>query len=390
VSTVNILQVISTVNPADGGMPSALLEMQYGLESLGHRTATLTLDSPKAPWIATLPGVVFALGPSYLRYHFNSRLMEWLNDNISRYDGLIVHGIWQYTAFAVMRSAVKCRKPYLIFVHGQLDPWFKSRYPLKHVKKWLYWPWGSFRILRDAAAVLFTSEEERALSRESFWLYTAREEVVGYGIRKPAGDPSAQKEAFLAAFPFLRDRRLILFISRIQAKKGCDLLIEAFANAAREQPELDLVMAGPDQEGWRARLECRAEELGIADRIIWTGMLTGDLKWGSYRAAEVFVLPSHSENFGLVVVEALACGLPVLITDKVNIRNYIREDGAGLVGPDTLDGINSLLQQWLGLSPATRERMAFRAKLCFEKRFEIRQVAEKLVRTFERGYTRVL
>ena len=107
-----------------------------------------------------------------------------------------------------------------------LDPWFKRTYPLKHLKKLLYWPWGEYRVLRDAAAVLFTSEAERHLARESFSPYRCHEEVVNYGTAAPTLDLEAAREHFLARFPHLRDKRILLFLGRLAEKKGCDLLIE--------------------------------------------------------------------------------------------------------------------------------------------------------------------
>src|SRR5258706_5140390 len=125
-----------------------------------------------------------------------------------------------------------------------LDPWFKRAYPLKHLKKWLYWPWGDYRVLRDARAVLFTSDEERLQARRSFWLYRANEEVVAYGTTAPPENAVALREGFLSMHPELRGRRLLLFLSRIHEKKGCDLLVRAFAELAGTEPTLHLVMAG--------------------------------------------------------------------------------------------------------------------------------------------------
>ena len=146
---------------------------------------------------------------------------------------------------------------------------------------------------------------------------------------------------------------------------------------------MHLVMAGPDQEGCQQQLMDLAKECGVENRITWTGMLTGDMKWGAFHAAEVFVLPSHSENFGIVLAEALACRLPVLITDKVNIWREIVQDGAGFAEPDTLDGTVALLERWIGLSADEIHRMRICARACFESHFEIQQTAQKLVSIIE-------
>ena len=211
-------------------------------------------------------------------------------------------------------------------------PWFKTHYPLKHLKKSVYWRLAEHRVLRDASAVLFTCDEEQRLAGISFRPYGVRGVVVGYGIAQPPGHPSAQKDAFLERHDSLRGQRRLLFLSRIHPKKGCDLLIEAFAKAAQHDDSLRLVMAGPDELGWQSELQGLARARGVDSRIVWTGMLTGDEKWGAYRQQNAFVLPSHSENFGIVVAEPLACGVPVLITRRVNIWPEIARAGANLWG----------------------------------------------------------
>jgi glycosyltransferase involved in cell wall biosynthesis len=261
-----------------------------------------------------------------------------------------------------------------------LDPWFKHTYPLKHLKKWLYWPWAEYRVLRDAQAVFFTCEEERILARQSFWLYQCREIVVGLGITAPSGNPDFQRENFLQANPVLREKRILLFLSRIHEKKGCDLLIKAFSRVSTSDPLLHLVMAGPDQTGWKHQLVEQSNRLGIGNRISWPGMLSGDMKWGAYYAAEAFVLPSHQENFGIVVAEALACGVPVLISNKVNIWREIQADGAGLVDHDSVDGATRLLQNWLALPDIEKQRMRQAAARCFAHNYEAHMAASHLLK----------
>ena len=142
---------------------------------------------------------------------------------------------------------------------------------------------------------------------------------------------------------------------------------------------LHLLMAGPDQNGLQEKLQMLAKRLGIADRITWTGMLQGDLKWGAFYSSEAYVLSSHQENFGIAVAEALGCGLPVLISDKVNIWQEIETDGAGIVNTDTVDGTEKSLIHWLTLDEAKRHEMAVNAKRCFEERFTVEAMATKLI-----------
>lgn len=265
-----------------------------------------------------------------------------------------------------------------------LDPWFKKTYPLKHLKKWLFWPWADYRVLRDARAVLFTCEEERLLASQSFWLYKATEVVVKFGAATPPQDSQKLCKAFLLAFPELRDKRLFLFLSRIHEKKGCDLLIEAFARVAHQDATMQLVMAGPDQSGWMQELKALAEHFGIGDRITWTGMIQGDQKWGAFYASELFVLPSHQENFGIAVAESLGCGLPVLISNKVNIWREIEADGAGLVGADTVQDTEQNLRRWLNFDANQRLAMGRQAVQTFNARFTVEEMAKSLAETIKR------
>jgi glycosyltransferase involved in cell wall biosynthesis len=302
-----------------------------------------------------------------------------LQQHAENYDVVIVNGLWQYDGFGVWRALHRSRPPYVVFTHGMLDPWFKKTYPLKHLKKMLYWPWAEYRVLRDAVAVLFTCEEERVLARQTFGLYRCNEVVVNYGTAGSKGDASAELETFFGSYPQLRGKRIAIFLGRLHEKKGCDLLIQAFAKVLASDPSWQLVMCGPDQTGWQANLSGMAERLNVSDRITWAGMVSGDLKWGALRASEIFVLPSHQENFGIAVAEALACGVPALISNKVNIWREVQNDGAGIVGEDDLAGTCALLEAWLEMSGEQQVEMRQRASECFQHRFEIEQAAAVLI-----------
>jgi glycosyltransferase involved in cell wall biosynthesis len=376
---VRILNVIRSLDPMQGGPAEGLRQSVLATSTHGHIEEVLTLDAPGADWVAGFPATVHALGPVATSYGYSARLVPWLRRHAPSFDAVVVHGLWQYHGFAVWRALRGTEVPYFVYSHGMLDPWFKHRYPFKHLKKWLYWPWADYRVTRDAKAMLFTASEEAALAPKSFWLYRATPAVVGYGI---ALDPKAQAagaEEFHRAFPATRGTRTVLFLARLHRKKGCDVLIEAFAHAAAKEPALHLVMAGPDQEGLRASLEARATRLGIAQRVTWTGMLQGSLKWSALRAAEVFVLPSHQENFGVAVVEALAMRLPVLISRRVNIWREIVVEGAGFADEDTVSGTAALLERWLSLTTAQQQLIRGRAEQCFAVHFHVNAAAQRLI-----------
>jgi glycosyltransferase involved in cell wall biosynthesis len=374
----SVLNLISSLNPAGGGPMEGIRQVTPYLAELGVQSTVACLDDPAAPWLEGFPCPVEALGPGWGSYGYRRGLVPRLRALAADHDVVIVHGLWQYHGLLAWRALHGGPVPYLVQTHGMLDPWFKRRYPLKHLKKWCYWPWADYRLLRDAEAVLFTCERERQLARQSFWLYQAKERVIAYGTAAPPGEATQQREQFLQRWPQLRGQRLLLFLGRIHPKKGVDLLIEAFAAVARQEPMLQLVLAGPDQLGLQADLQRRAIQLDVADRLHWLGMLSGDLKWGAFHAAELFCLPSHQENFGIAVAEALACGLPVAIAEPVNISGEVAEASAGLVHDDTVAGTTAALQQWLALPDAERRAMGERGLALFAERFEIGAAARDL------------
>jgi glycosyltransferase involved in cell wall biosynthesis len=382
-----------------GGMAEGVLQLGATLAQRGHSQSVVCLDAPDDPWIVATTTKVsaYALGKSHpgasnLRrwipwqhYGYTSRLVPWLKQNAHRYDVVIVNGLWNYCALAARLAFVGTSTPYFVYAHGMLDPWFRKNYRFKTMLKQFFWLFSEGPLLSGARAVLFTTGEERVLARNAFWPYKCREAVVSYGTADVIGDKARQVAAFRATLPQLSDRRFLLFLSRIHEKKGCDILIEAFAKVADRDPNLQLVMAGPDQANWVGSLKEIAGRCGIAGRVHWPGMLTCDAKWGAFRSCEAFVLPSHQENFGIVVAEALACAKPVLITNKVNIWREVLAGGGGLVVNDDLQGIQELLASFLSLSRDEQKQMGAAARRTFLTHFNIDSTVTILLNILEKG-----
>jgi glycosyltransferase involved in cell wall biosynthesis len=371
--------VISSADPRLGGPIEGvrrIAECNYGR---GHATELVCADDPSAGFLKDFPFRVHALGRGWGKYSYQALLVTWLRDNSEKFDAIIVNGIWQYHSFATWRATKGGRVPYFVFPHGMLDPWFKISYPVKHVKKLVYWALVESRVLTDAHAVLFTCEEERLLARQSFPRYRCREVVTGYGTAPIPEDPVVARSAFFSAFPVLADRRIVLFLSRIHEKKGCDLLIDAFADVCGADSKLHLVMAGPGDPKLVARLKELADQRGVAGKITWIGMVQGLQKWGALAAADVFCLPSHQENFGIAVAEALSAGTPVLISSRVNIWREVEASGAGFVSEDTRAGVRSSLDRWLAQPADALEGMKRAARRAFDTHFRVDRVAQRLV-----------
>ncbi len=376
---MNILQCVGDIDPALGGSVEAARQLAIALDRLGHGAELVTLRQPRPDWIAGWPGAVHCAGPSLTRYLYSPHLHKWIAQHAPKYDAIVIHGLWRYTSVGVWRGLRGHKVPYFVFAHGMLDPYFKRAHPAKHLQKAACWLASERRVLRDAKAVLFTCAEERLRARRTFWPYSCRERVVGLGIARPEGDLTTQKREFYTSFPQLAGKRLALFLARIHPKKGCDLLIRAFARVASKDPLLYLVMAGPDECGWKAKLECLAAKLGVRSRVVWTGPLFGALKQGALGAADVLALPSHTENFGISVVEAMACGVPVLVSNQVNIWRQIESDGAGLAGSPDVEGITALFERWLSIPAPARLRMRANAARSFARRYELEHFARGFI-----------
>lgn len=413
---MRILRVISSVNPRGGGPIEGIRQITPVLEEMGHETTLVSLDDASMPFVRDFPLPCHLLGePNPRGYYYSSKLVPWLLANAHSHDAVIVHGLWQYSGLGTWRAMRRLQKPYHLFTHGMLDPWYKRTYPLKHLKKWLYWPWAEYRVLRDARRVFYTSEAEKRQAAQSFWLYRAEARVIPYGIASPPKASAADEKNFRDRLPDLPPGPYWLYLSRFHPKKGVPNLLRAYARLTAEvkDPLPPLVLAGPAEDGRYAEgLFTLAASLGLVNHtsreqhllpayqtvsnrhqgplrvdqptdpnghVYWPGMLSGGEKWGAFRGAEVFILPSHQENFGIAVVEALASGRPVLISDQVNICAEIRREEVGLVEPDTVEGTADLLRRWYFLEPTARVAMTGRCEAAFRRCFGIENAAHCLI-----------
>jgi glycosyltransferase involved in cell wall biosynthesis len=384
-SKKRVLQVIHSTDPESGGPIEAVRRISELLLNEGHQVEIVCLESNEEASSRSFPFPVVALGTGLGKFGYNPRLTQWIRENVKNFDAVVLHGLWNYSSLGAWLALRRESTPYFIYSHGMLDYYFRDRYPVKHLTKQLYWWIAEGRVLRDAAEVLFTCEEERIRSRNVFRGYAYRERVVRFGTTDPDGDAEREKRAFRSALPTLREKPFLLFLSRIHPKKGCDLLIRAFADSLdRIPPDLDLVIAGPDQVGLTSELRELADKLGVGRRIHWPGMLKAELKWGAFRSAEAMILPSHQENFGIVVAESMACSTPVLISDKVNIWREVVSSQSGLVEPDTHEGTKSLIRRFTALSDDERMMMRSSARQGFLQHFAMKAAASDFLQLIEK------
>lgn len=374
---MRILFVIRTLNPAWGGPVQGFKNLSLQAQKHGLDVEVVCVDDPSSPWLKGWHLPVHAVGKGSLgMYGYSAQLDRWLAANIQKFDAVVVHSIWMYFSYAAWKAAKRHQVPYYLFIHGALDPWFQQYYPSKNLKKKIYWRLFESKVMRDAAAVLFTTEEEKQLAHNAFLPYQCNPAVVGYGITSPPGtqgavDRRAAMHEFSALYPALNGRKFCLYLSRIHEKKGIDLLLESYARLKNEYEDTALVMAGPGDPATVEKFQALSNQLGLQDRVLWTGPLYDAAKWAAMRAADMYILPSHQENFGISVVEALACNTPVLISNKVNIWREVEQESAGIVEPDTLEGTTRLLKRWAGLAQNQQDTMRTHARACYQRYFDI-------------------
>jgi glycosyltransferase involved in cell wall biosynthesis len=376
---MKILRIISSMDPKLGGPSQGIRNSIPALSSLGITNEVVCLDDLQDTFIGKDSFPVHAIGKAKGFWAYNEQLTPWLLENFQRFDAVIIHGLWLYHGYAAHKAWKEYKKvnknapKMYVMPHGMLDPWFqhaKGR-RLKAIRNWFYWKAIEQYVVNEADGVLFTCEEELKLARGTFTPYHPRKELnIGYGIITPPAFTVQMKEAFLKLCPEVENEPYLLFLSRINVKKGVDLLINAYLKLKKSGQRLPkLVIAGPGGDSAYGR---QMRELAAADKdILFLGMVSGPAKWGAFYGCEAFVLPSHQENFGISVVEALACGKPVLISDQVNIWREIEKERAGLVANDTAIGVLKQIEKWLSFSKPEKKRMSGLAKETFLKYYKM-------------------
>ncbi|WP_432708690.1 glycosyltransferase [Pedobacter sp.] len=387
---MKILHVIPTIDPKQGGMAQALKTMTVGPTVQHVENEVVCLDDPTKDFWLDTNVAVHSLGIATGRWNFNKQLIPWLLVNLIRFDVVIVHGLWVYPGVAVRKALVLLLEngiqvPKLfVMPHGMLDPYFQFApdRKLKAIRNTIYWKLVEHKLIERAEGLLFTCQEELALSQIPFKPYKPKLNfVVGLGVESPPSFSKEMRESFEKKSPGLNGSPYLLFLSRIHKKKGVDLLILAYAKALREDGNLPkLVIAGPGLDTPYGR---KMQHLVISDQllrnaVVFSGMLTGDAKWGAFYGCEAFILPSHQENFGIAVVEALGCGKPVLISNQINIWKEINQAGACYVAENTIEGTSILLKLWSRASPQQKFVMSRNALHAFQKNFSTTQASKML------------
>jgi glycosyltransferase involved in cell wall biosynthesis len=358
---MRILLVTQVYEPFwEGGGPAVKVRaLAERLAARGHGITVLTVSHGPAqpPGAVERKGVearYLAAGLRYRSLTLNPGAAAFCRSSLRRFDAAHVFGLYDFLGPTVASQCRRCGLPYVVEPMGMARPVARSL----RLKR-LYLALLGTHLLRGAHAVIATSEQEKH-ELVADGLPESKVVVRRNGVEAPGELPPAG--VFRRRYGVPEDARLVLFLGRLVTKKSPDLLLEAFArcpsNRTQAQPPV-LVLAGPDEgDGYRARLEAQARHLGLAGRVHFPGGLYEKAKWAALRDADVFVLPSQHENFGNAVAEAMACGTPVVVTDRCGIAPWV-EGRAGLVVPHETGALAAALRNLLE-DDALREQFAAR------------------------------
>ncbi len=363
---MRILKVTETYAPflEHGGPPVKVRALAEGLARRGHHVTVLTADWGIAgrndfapiepcPWGLRRfkDGVEAVYLPTRLRYRtvtWNPSVARFCRERIRDFDVAHIYGLYDLLGPRVASACRAADVPYVVEPIGMYRPIVRNV-----LLKWVYHGVLGRRMIEGAHGVIATSEQEVS---ELVAGETARARVVlrRNGVEVPAVLPP--RNSFRASCGIPPSDIVILFLGRLVSKKSPDLLLRAFAMLSEGQGlRRRLVFAGPDEDGMKRALEKQARELGVGERVHFPGPIFGDAKWAAYRDANVFVLPSQNENFGNTAAEAVAAGIPVIVTDTCGIARLLR-DGAGVIVPHEVGALAEALERVLSDAPL-RDRL---------------------------------
>lgn len=365
---MKILRILPSMNPKCGGVAEAVKQSAIVMKEERITIEAVTFDQKNSDFLNELPLKVFALGQGFSGYGIKFSLLVWLMKNLKNYDLVIIDGLWMFHVISGYICKLK-GIPYFIYSHGMLDPYFNKN-KLKYLKKLPFWFLIERNVIRFAKSIVFTCKEEMILAKKSFPLFKGTSKVVTLGIETIDADKQYLKKLFEETFPELKDKKLFLYLSRIHEKKGLDLLIKSLTSLdASLLTDVKFIIAGSGDEKYIAKLKQMISDANLEPYFTWVGMLSGNLKWAAFNSSDAFILPSHQENFGIVVAEALSFSLPVLTTNKVNIWQEVQDYNAGIIQNDDTKGINILVKKFLALNEDEKKQLKTNGLQCFEESF---------------------
>jgi len=310
-------------------------------------------------------------------WQFSLPMTVALRRNLGLFDVIYIVAIWNYPVAIAAYYCRRHKKPYIISPRGLLYPYATGR---KSWKKWPYYQLITRKVLQEAAAIHYTTGDESEKCHLPLGLKN-KAIVVPNGIDLYEFKDLPEKERLRQRYPVLKGKKVILFLGRINWKKGLDILVKAYSLLAKERSDVHLLIVGGDEAGYLEKVKRWVKRYGIEQCVTFAGMLTGKEKIEAYTGSDIFVLASYSENFGIAVVEAMACGLPVIISNQVGIHEEISRFEAGMVidtsAQQLAKGMESLLD-----NPQLREKMGENGKRLANERFRLDMIVDDMMRMY--------
>jgi glycosyltransferase involved in cell wall biosynthesis len=337
---MKILHVIESMSPRYGGPVGVLKSLSRAQATLGHEVSIVTTDTDYPAGTLDVPlnspttdcGVSTTyFGVQFRALNLSLPMARALPGIIAAHDITHVHGLYRFPPTYAASAARFKKKPYIIRSFGALDPFMYARSSKSRMLKRFYESLFDLPNLRAASAIHFTTEDERDLAGHLD--LKAPSFVIPNGLDWQPYKTLPAPGGFRARLGIGPDTPLVLFLGRINFKKGLDILIPAFAQTRSSVPGAKLAIVGPDNEGYGATVRKLVTENSLADSVIFVDMLNGDQVREAFVDANIFSLPSYTENFGMTVIESLGCATPVVISDQVNIHREVSASGSGLVTP---------------------------------------------------------
>jgi len=383
---MKVLHIIPSLSPEWGGPTDALINFVYHLRQAGIDAQAITTNDtrnhqsrvPLEQWTEyqQIPVCFFPRTLHFKAFAPSIRLNAWLQESLSNYDLVHTHYLFSYAPTVAAGLARKHHIPYVVSTIGQLTPWALAQ---SRLRKKLYSRWIERKNLNHAAAIHCTTLGE-AKDVISFGINTPKL-ILPLGVSPQEAIPNASIE-LRQTYQIPNDRLVILFLSRLHYKKRPDLLIEAIGQLPTDLPPVHLLLAGSGDSDYVHYLQSCVEKAGLTSRVTFAGFVTGLQKSLLLQGSDLFVLPSFSENFGIAVAEALLAGLPVIITEGVQLSPDVQAAQAGLVIPSDLDSLKSALNQVLRL-PDLRQTLGNNARQLAKTQYHWSKITQNLIQAYE-------
>ena len=378
---MKVLQVVPSLAPEWGGPVKVVNELAGALEVIGVSSEIISAQGRRVgnPETVTndIPIHLFETGPiARLWTAHTPGLKKTLARKIPDFDLVHIQELWHYPGYIASKIARSRNVPYIVTIHGELNEWNLQQ---KRLKKQIYMTAVQRGILQKSAALhAITQAESNRIRQLEIETPVA---MIPNGTHTEEFENLPDRSQFVSRYPELENRLIVLFLGRIQQKKGLDILAQAFGNLVRTRHDVRLVVAGPDEDNTLTEVKTILKSHGALEKAVFPGMLTGEQKLEALSAADIFALTSYSEGFSVALLEALSAGLPLVITDECNFPE-VGDSRAGFVvrpnDSETASALMSLLD-----SADLRREMSENARRLVRSNYTWERIAEKMFTLYE-------